>query len=94
MSANAPSVSVPVLSTQITRNFPSLSRCALPLTSMPRRAARVSPHTATTGVDNTSAHGHATTRSTHAMYTYFVLVSPAANGTVASKIAARTTIGV
>ena len=64
---NLPSVSVPVLSTQISFSLPSLSRCADPLTSIPRLAARVSPHTATTGVDSTSAHGHATTRSTHAM---------------------------
>ena len=75
--AKRPSVSVPVLSTHAAAHRASDSRCAEPLTSMPRLAALVSPHTLTTGVESTSAQGHATTSSTHAVYTYSGPVAPA-----------------
>ena len=94
VSENRPSVSVPVLSTHATRRRPSRSRCAEPLTSIPRRAATVRPHTATTGVESTSAHGHATSSNTHAVYAGRGPVSPTAYGTVANNKAARTTTGV
>ena len=64
------------------------------MTSIPRRAARVRPQTATTGVESTSAHGHATTSNTHAVYAGRGPVSPAAYGTAANNAAARITAGV
>ena len=65
-TVGSPWVSVPVLSNATVRTAASRSRCAPPLMSTPRRAAVASAATIDTGVEITSAHGHATTSSTSA----------------------------
>ena len=64
-----PDVSVPVLSNATHVMRPSCSRCAPPLINTPERAAAVNAETMDTGVEITSAHGHATTSSVMARYT-------------------------
>ena len=66
--SNVPVVKVPVLSMNIVFNCPNLSKNCDPFTTTPRLAQTVKPQTETTGVDNTSAHGHAMTSKTHAVY--------------------------
>ena len=87
-------MTVPVLSRQSFLVLPSASRYAPPFTTTPFFAALVSAHTVATGVASTSAHGHASTSSTHALYSHSVPVSPTMYGTVARHSAAATTTGV
>ena len=67
---SSPVVSVPVLSNATTRTPARRSRCAPPLISTPFRAAAESAATIDTGVEITSAHGHAMTSSTSARYNH------------------------
>ena len=62
----SPRVSVPVLSNATAVIPASRSSDAPPLMSTPWRAAPASAETIDTGVEITSAHGHATTRTTSA----------------------------
>ena len=58
-----PVVSVPVLSNATAVTLLAMSKNAPPFTSTPIRAARVMAETNETGVEMTSAQGHATTSS-------------------------------
>ena len=83
-----PWVSVPVLSSgdDARRGGPARG-AAPPLMRMPRRAAPPSPATTVTGVEITSAHGHASTSSTSARYSQSSkLPAPSSTGTVAVTI--------
>ena len=94
VSVKEPRVSVPVLSMNTRSMRPSLSRCAEPLTKTPRCAHTVSALTATTGVLNTSAHGHAMTSKTHAKYAGSFPLTPELYCTIMTSAAAMMTTGV
>lgn len=59
-------VIVPVLSNAIILTLAKVSRCSAPLTRRPDLAAFESAQKAATGVERTSAQGHALTKTTNA----------------------------
>ena len=58
VTANVPSVIVPVLSIATADTLDSDSSCTPPLINIPLRAPCANPHTYVNGVEMTSAHGH------------------------------------
>ncbi len=93
-------VSVPVLSNAIARVFAASSRNAPPFTRTPARAARLIALTSATGVEITSAHGHAVTSTTSARESQTLQASGSLDapghehGDYADRSASATTTGV
>ena len=95
VTANVPSVIVPVLSIATADTLDSDSSCTPPLINIPLRAPCANPHTYVNGVEMTSAHGHATTHKINASYKYFIPISlPQNHGILPSKIALAYITGV
>src|SRR5690606_38358274 len=101
VTTGLPSVSVPVLSKANARTLASASRCAPPLMSTPRRAARVIALMTVTGVLMTSEQGQLMTSSASARYSQPWPSGVSQNGwsknsggTVATSAATPTTAGV
>ncbi|CAA6674025.1 unnamed protein product [Spirodela intermedia] len=91
-SAAASAGAVPVLSKATTLVLARASRMSPPLTSTPLLAAFVRAQKVATGVESTSAQGHAHTRRTSDMRSQcFTLSALAAVGTTATRAAASTT---
>ncbi|KAF7060879.1 hypothetical protein CFC21_067622 [Triticum aestivum] len=86
---------VPVLSNATALISPSDSRTSPPLTRTPIRAAVRSAQNVATGVDSTSAHGHALTSSTSASLNHrSASRAPSSGGSSATPAPRTTTAGV
>ena len=89
-----PMVSVPVLSNATVFTRAMSSSAAPPLTRMPIRVAAPIADTIDTGVEITSAQGHAITSSTSALYTHVPGSAENAHPESAIAPAISTTAGV
>lgn len=79
-------VIVPVLSNAIIFTLARVSRCSAPLTRRPDLAAFERAQKAATGVERTSAQGHALTKTTNAKRHHSLkLCAPIAEGTITKQ---------